>query len=249
MGKTSSLVSPKYAKSCFPLRDGLAFASMQWLCEPRHVVQWAIDWRSADDPAPLPREPRQTLAKWARDQRAEELRAAKDRPQDPHANVSGTWWSIPHGIIRTVGQIPAGLSLVEDSFGWEEATVIPVRGIGTTYEVRTADDWVALCRMYPLEVTASRRHDWFRTTGRDGRWVIPDWERVATEWDAVHLAALGYLSSAGRALTVDADTSTVIAGWDPDSTIWLTDVAREWDAPRQIWHRSSQNERWTQAPA
>lgn len=137
------------------------------------------------------------------------------------------------------------MTLVEDFPGWEEATVIPVRGAGRTLEIRTAGDWISLCRAYPLEVTASRRHDWFRTTGRDGRWVIPDWERVAGEWDAVHLTVLGYLGSAGRALGIDADTATVIAGWDPDSTLWLTDVARETEEERQMWHRSPGDESWT----
>lgn len=241
---------PEICEALLPIAEQVAsLPAMQWLREPRRITQWAIDWRTGEDRATLPREPRHTLAKWARDQRAEELLAARDRPQDPRANFSGTWWSIPLGVISTVGQIPAALSLVEDPLGWEEATVIPVRGIGTTYEIWDADDWVALCRKYPLEVSASRRHDWFRTTGRNGRWILPDWERVADEWDAVHLTGLGYISSAGRELSVGSDTSTVIAGWDPDRTYWLTDVAREWEGPRQAWHRSSvQNETWTQLP-
>ncbi|MGG5754165.1 hypothetical protein ACQ3I4_16385 [Zafaria sp. Z1313] len=218
--------------------------STQWWSQGRQVEQWSIDWRSADDPAPLPREPSQALAEWARGTRAEEIRAEKERPRDPHANWSGTWWSFPPGTMQSVGRIPLGLNLIEDSFGWENATVIPVRGTGRTYEVRTGADWVALCREYPLGVTASRRHDWFRCTGHDGRWVIPDWEKVAEGWDAVHLTVLAYLSSANRALHVDTGTSTVIAGWNPDTTIWLTDAAREWDIPRQEWQRSADQETW-----
>ncbi|MBE0009644.1 hypothetical protein DXT87_07545 [Arthrobacter sp. AET 35A] len=219
-----------------------------WWMEPRQVEQWAIDWRSEEDPAPLPREPRQALSKWSRETRADEVGAARERPADPHASWSGNWWVVPHGTIRSVGRIPLGLDLVEDSFGWEHATVIPVRGVGRTYEVLTEADWVFLCREYPLEVTASRRHDWFRTTGRAGRWVIPDWERVAEHWDAVHLTVLAYLSGAGRALEVDANTSTVLAGWDPDVTLWLTDVARESEPPRQQWARITDQEEWVCEP-
>lgn len=138
----------------------------QWWERPRRTEQWAVDWRSAEDPAPLPKDPRHTLTAWARNVRAEEVQAARERPRDPRANVSGTWWSIPHGLVHTVGCLPAGLSLVEDSLGWEEATAVPVRGTGKTFEIRTADDWVSLCRRFPLEVTASRRHDWFRVTDR-----------------------------------------------------------------------------------
>ena len=226
----------------------MAAPDIQWYGQPRRVEQWAIDWRSASDPAPLPENPRETLTEWGRKERAEEERAASELPNDPRANVSGAWWSIPHGLVQTVGRVPAGLSLVEDSLGWEHATTVPVRGAGRTFEIRTAADWVTLCRRFPLEVSASRRHDWYRATGRQGRWVIPDWEHVASEWDAVHLTVLGYLNGATRPLQVDTQTATVIAGWDPDSTIWLTDVARESEGPRQAWHRASHGDRWTPVP-
>ncbi|MGF6832849.1 hypothetical protein QF015_001014 [Paenarthrobacter sp. TE4293] len=220
----------------------------QWWNQKAQAGQSSIDWRAESDPALLPRNPQHMLAEWARKERAEEIRAAKERPRDPRANFSGEWWSIPHGLIHTVARIPEGLSLVEDSLGWEEATVIPVAGTGRILEITTEEDWINLCRSFPLEVTASRRHDWFRTTGRHGRWVIPDWEQAATEWDAVHLTVAGYLSAAGRALPVIEDTSTVIAGWDPGSTIWLTDVARESELPRQFWQRPRTEEQWRLTP-
>ena len=213
-----------------------------WWEEPRVREQWAVDWRDPDAPAPLGQDRRTVLATWARNTRAEEARAReRTRP------ASGSWWSIPVGLLGTIGRLPAGLDLVEDAPGWREAVAIPVRGEGRTYEIRTGDDWAQLCRAFPLEVTASRRHDWFQVTGRDGRWVIPDWERVSREWDAVHLSVLGYLACAGRALTMDSDTASLIAGWDPDRTIWLTDTVRETGAQRQSWSRTQQGDAW--APA
>ncbi|MCC3278958.1 hypothetical protein LJ754_07280 [Arthrobacter sp. zg-Y40] len=210
-----------------------------WWEQPRAREQWAVDWRDPDAPAPLGQDLRTVLAEWARNTRAEELRALES-----FRYASGSWWSIPVGLLGTIRALPVGLDLVEDAPGWREATAIPVRGDGRTYEIRTADDWAQLCRAFPLEVTASRRHDWFQVTGRDGRWVIPDWERVGTQWDAVHLTVLGYLACAGRALTVDSDTASVIAGWDPDRTIWLTDVVRETGGQRQSWHRSQPGDAW-----
>ncbi|WP_278312956.1 hypothetical protein [Lolliginicoccus levis] len=221
---------------------------MEWLVEPRRTDQWAIDWRSANAWPPLPKDPRQALRQWSADARAEEARAARTRPRNPHAGDTGSWWSMPLGLIETIGRPALELGLVEDGFGWEGATTIPVRGGGRTFEVRSEEDWILLCRSFPLEVTASRRHDWFRATGRDGRWVIPDWERVAGEWDAVHLTPLCYLSSATRALRVDAETASVIAGWDPGRTIWLTDVACEGAGPRQDWQLDSYSESWIPAP-
>jgi len=240
---------PIISAALAPIAEQLiAEPGIQWFWQSRSVQQWAIDWRPASDPAPLPNDPRQTLTKWGSNERAEEIRAARDRPLDPRANVSGTWWSIPHGLIHTAGRIPAALNLVEDSLGWEHATTVPIRGAGRTLEIRTAEDWISLCRKFPIEVTASRRHDWFRATGRHGRWVIPDWEKVAGEWDAAHLTVLGYLSGATCALQIDAETATVIAGWAPDTTIWLTDVARESDDARQTWHRTSQGDPWIRVP-
>ncbi len=225
-------------------RHLVALPSTQWWSQDRQGEQWAIDWQSPDDPAPLGRQAARTLSTWASAARAEEERAEKERPRDPTALLSGTWWSFPQGTLQSVGRIPLGLDLIEDSFGWEHAITIPLRGVGRTYEIRGEDAWVSLCRAYPLEVTASRRHDWFRCTGRDGEWVIPDWEKVAQHWDAVHLTALAYLGSANRVLRVDADTATVIAGWNPDTTIWLTDSAREADGPRAQWRRPTYQDPW-----
>jgi len=101
-----------------------------------------------------------------------------------------------------------------------------------------------LCRANPLEVTASRRHDWFRTTGRHGAWVIPDWQAVEGEWDAVHLSVAAYLALAGRAIEVDGERASVIAGWSPDTTWWLTEPPTS-DVPPQNWHRADPQAPWS----
>jgi hypothetical protein len=77
---------------------------------------------------------------------------------------------------------------------------------------------------YPLDVTGSRRHDWWRVTGWAGRWLIPDYAAAAADWDAVHLSVAGYLTTAGIALPVGDGARTMLAGWDPDATGWLADV-------------------------
>jgi hypothetical protein len=76
---------------------------------------------------------------------------------------------------------------------------------------------------YPRDVTASRRHDWSRFTGRDGTWLLPDWPRAASDWDGVHLSIAGYVSATGLAIPA-GDAATVLAGWGPDQTLWLNDV-------------------------
>lgn len=218
--------------------------AMPDLTAPCMAVQWAVDWRVAADSAPIEQRPAAVLARWSSEQGEDEKRSARERPADPRANWSGNWWSVPQQLLETRANVRDALQLVEDSLGWEVATVIPVRGAGRTLEIGSVDDWANLCREYPMEVTASRRHDWYRVTGRDGRWLIPDWERIAQRWDAAHLTTLGYLSAATRLIDVDSEYATVIAGWGPGSTIWLTEVAREGNEPRQQWRRLDGGNLW-----
>jgi hypothetical protein len=95
---------------------------------------------------------------------------------------------VRQGVIRLPVDTPVGLSLVEDSMGWETA------------------------RAWPLRPPPDAR-------------VL----EVAGPADWVRLTVAGYLSTAGRALPVDVPglgrpAQTVLAGWDPDTTWWLTDV-------------------------
>ena len=86
----------------------------------------------------------------------------------------------------------------------------------------TPQDWVRLVSAYPMEVTASRQHDWRRAAGATGCLLQPDYRAASRDWDAVHVSVRGYLTTAMRALPVDGAT-TVLAGWSPDETWWLTD--------------------------
>lgn len=166
------------------------------------------------------------------------------------------WWSAPiahPGVhtARAVGQppLPVGLVFVEDSFGWAAAAswqVVPTRDV-RVLELGAPEHWVDLVRRYPLKVTATtKRGDWWRTTGRDGSWAMPCWPAVAEDWDAVHLSVAGYLTTAGRALAVDADTATVLAGWPPDATFWLADALRV-TGGLTPWRRDRDTNRWTRA--
>lgn len=218
----------------------------RWWDEPVDPAdQWAVDF----DPAPDESAP--VIAADVRGFRAaamaEEERARVDLPPDPSANFSGSWWSIPlvwsasFTTTRSLGgNGPAGLRLVEDAMGWELANVrrVGVHPAARVCELRGADDWAELCRRFPLDVTASRRHAWYRTTGRAGAWAIPDWTAVGEEFDGVHLTAAAYLQAAGRAIPVDEDSASVIAGWDPDQTWWFRpDVLRFSEDEAATWRR------------
>jgi hypothetical protein len=118
-------------------------------------------------------------------------------------------------------------------------------------ELRGPADWARLVERYPLEVTASRRHDWWRTTGVDSRWYLPDYAAAARDHDAIHLSPLAYLMTAGLPLPV-LDGVTLLAGWDPDATFWLVDLpepidmVERWTRDRhddRAWHRDPEGSR------
>jgi hypothetical protein len=176
------------------------------------------------------------LARW-RAEVAERERAAARWPSDPAANYTDWWWSTPElsKLVSTSRSVPGlgalRLCLVEDSLGWPEALCWPLkpRPSARVYEIRGPQDWTTLVRQYPLDVTKSRWHDWFKITGRAGTWLIPDYGALAADYDGVHLTVGGYLTTAGRPLAVDDSleagaAATMLAGWDPDLTYWLADV-------------------------
>ncbi len=164
--------------------------------------------------------------------------------------VSAVWWSAPimrEGVhtTRAVDGVPFGLTLVEDDPGADRGRTWPVRTTRPprVLEIGRPDDWVALVRRYPVDVTAGKRGDWWRATGRDGGWLIPDWPAVADNWDAVHLSIAGYLTTAGRPLDVTEGYATVLAGWDPDATFWFDDLI-ELAGPSTGWARDRDSLRW-----
>ncbi|SUA44861.1 Uncharacterised protein [Nocardia africana] len=217
-----------------------------WTTGVARDEQWSLRWSKRHNRvAPV----RKVLTAWLRRVVAEEKRAARERPTDPTAAHSGEWWSAPLGVACSTRALddgsPAALWFVEDSAGenraWARRQIVP--GDIDTFEVDGAAAWGHLCQRFPLEVTAQKRHDWYRTTGRDGRWVLPDWHAVAEEYGGVHLTVAGYLAAAGIAIDVDGDTASVIAGWAPDEAFWLTgDVRAEGDIVE--WVRNDMDETW-----
>ncbi|MFD1520291.1 hypothetical protein [Pseudonocardia yunnanensis] len=213
-------------------------------------VQWTA--RHTTDP-PQVTGAAEGLREWRRET-LEDERRAQERSADPAAPYSGRWWSTPASgrVVATTRALPGlgatRLMLVEDEADWWQGRVQPLRPVRTprVYEVSGPQAWVDLVDRYPLEVTRSRRHDWWRTTGRAVRWFVPDWQAVAADHDAVHLSVAAYLVAPGRALEVEGG-ATVVAGWDPDATFWLADVLAPVGEP-VIWERHDDGGRWHWRP-
>ncbi|HEU4808250.1 MAG TPA: hypothetical protein VFT01_08310 [Homoserinimonas sp.] len=217
-----------------------------WWSSPLAAGQQFVQWT---DQSPLDSPPALTgaagrLDRWKVGTVESERRAAR-RPKPVEANFSGEWWSTPAmaGLVTTTRSLPGlgavKLMLVEDGFGWTTADVWPleVPVDCRTYEITGARAWIDLVLRYPMDVTFSRRHDWWRSGGHDGSWLLPDWSAVASEFDAVHLTVTGYLTTAGRALPAGG-ARTMLAGWNADETYWLGDVL-EHDGDPVSWLRET----------
>jgi hypothetical protein len=216
-----------------PVARSLAAApAAQWWWGPPDLShqRWL---GSGDDPPPRGQALADGLLTQAMADAEEERRAARELPWPPRdgREYTGIWWSPPlgSGVFTTTGPVGSlaavGIACTVDSAGEDQFRIwdIVIGSRARIWNVTSPDDWQRLTARYPRDVTASRRHDWHRMTGRDGRWVLPDWPRVARDWDGVHLSIAGFITASGPAIEV-GDAATVLVGWDPDQTLWLTDV-------------------------
>lgn len=254
------LADPGVAEQLRPVAEAVssALAARWWWWPVDLALQHEVVFDDRDG-RPLPDPPddgRAALVAW-RASTLEAERSAADRPDDPRAPYSGHWWSTPalsllRRSTRSLTSIgPVGLHLVEDDMGWVSARCwsLQARPGASIFEIGGPEDWGELVRRYPLAVTKSRRHDWWRATGRDLEWAIPDFNAVAGDYDAVHLSVAGYLATAGRAVRA-GEWHTVLAGWNPDETWWLTDAPQRVD-PAVRWVATGDSEplAWTPTPA
>ncbi|MGO3151868.1 MAG: hypothetical protein ACTIJJ_04485 [Galactobacter sp.] len=168
--------------------------------------------------------------------------------RNPAKEVRGNWWSgLGHPPVTTglTGSDdrpgPLRLYCEEDGYRASDEQIIArrlqVKDSDRVLEILTAQDWAVLCATHPLPVTKSYRGCWADATGRDSLhpedgtdpgWVIPDLAAAAEEYDGIHLTLAAYLACSGTAIPVPpshghTNGAAVIAGWNPDETVWLSD--------------------------
>lgn len=258
-GEDVLLARPELAEALTRTADAVvASQEASWWNSPMdRANQWVVDFDERAMELPRPpaesREATDVLAEWAARAREQEALAEALNVRDPDRMASGAWWSTPPLPLATSsraygGDGPLGLHWVEDRADWYGAVArrLPVSPQLRVLEIDSAQAWIDLCRASPLEVTGLRRGTWQLLTGIDSRWVIPDWSAVSQDYDAVHLTVLGYLSAATRALDVGDGVATVIAGWGPDETRWLTRVVPD-AATAHPWERD-EVDRWRPIP-
>jgi hypothetical protein len=239
-------------------------AAADWWDPVARADQRHLQW----EPEPFPRQGEVgdvVEADMSEERLENESGLARGRPEEqPGVRIGAHWWSTPRFTSLTattppIGDIAAlGLGCWVDvwkPFGHAEATVwaVEISSAARVLEISEPDDWRTLVENFPRDVTGTNDGEWRSWTGRSGPWRLPDWERVATRYDGVHVTIGGYLSTSGLGLPA-AGGYTVLAGWVPGETLWLRDVSthRErvgrwkgrprhqgWDDVREGWRRGA----------
>jgi hypothetical protein len=250
-----ALGTPHWAQALRPVAEAVAAGTgTAWWTAPvdlddQHVAAFLDEGHGAATPALTGAVG--ALSAWRSGIDEQNAAMREWRARTHSGNVSGTWWSSPimsaiPSTMRAVARFgPALLWLVEDYLGFGRAATWPVHPARPprVFEVTDEHAWADLVRQYPLDVSDARGPDWQRATGRAGAWLIPDWQAVAGDFDAVHLTVSGYLSAAGRDLAVSPGRGSVIAGWAPDTTYWLTDILAI-TGPVTDWALDEDDNRW-----
>lgn len=143
--------------------------------------------------------------------------------EDPH------WWSAPSGpdIVHTsrgpLGSAGSVSSLcVDDCWVYlANPRTMPYRPRGSrVLEVDSPEAWATFVDRYPTAANEASAQERLRVIGLEGPWIDPDWRRVRTDYDGVHLSFAGYLSTACQPIELGGHL-TALMGWNPDSTVWL----------------------------
>ncbi|WP_147436260.1 hypothetical protein [Mycetocola manganoxydans] len=207
-------------------------STVWWDTPIDRVDQRIVEWLE-DDPTPLGQGGlSEALSEWT-------LRASQE-------GGDGPWWSAPLGpsVIRTSRSTPfaPAVHLVadEDDMGRNRARIhvaSPIPSDARIYEISSASDWVALVDSAPLDVSISRDENWgerapiyqpfplpaLRSKRPATTWWLPNWAKLASEYDGIHLTTWAYLDLSG--IPIPARTgNTMIAGWSPDETVWLNQM-------------------------
>ncbi|WP_448061178.1 hypothetical protein [Cellulomonas hominis] len=229
------LANPAVSAALLPIAEALcAVPGAQWWSAP---LDRDAQVRTRFEPQVAADRPRGSAAERLRRWRTATLDAERDfarrHAEQPDGLLGGTWWVTPALVrldltTRTLADAgSAALWLTEDELGWQAAELVPcsVDPAARVLEIAGPADWAELVAAYPLDVTASRRPDWFgAVAARAGDWLIPDWSAVAEAYDGVHVSVLGWLTTSGVPVPVRPGATTTLAGWDPDATWWLADV-------------------------
>jgi len=238
-------------------------AASRWWHPVQRVEQRLLEWD--DIPTPVGAETEDAVSRSMAIEREEnEDGRRRKRPRErAGTRIGAHWWSSPNfapstwttGAFEDIPTIALGHFIdTHTPFSDVGATVwtLGISPAARVLEILRPSDWHDLVERYPRDVTGTHDGEWRYWGGVAGPWCLPDWEQVMDSFDGVHVTIGGYVSTCGLALPV-GDGFTMLAGWIPDATLWLHDVATnrrrlgrwqgnpqsvsDWDDVRDRWDR------------
>ena len=181
-------------------REVAAHPASQWWLDPCDTSRQMLPTDRSSDPQPeRPGEP--THVKW------------EDYAQRP---ANGRTTSTLCGDVSSI-DVAIERSL-DDWMGVDQRSHAIVDQGASVFEITGPADWHALCAAAP-RVNKQRNSPAGKGT------LVPDWRRVAEEYDGVHLTFAGLLTTPFVRVTSTVGV-TMLWSWDVEHTTWVTDVVR-----------------------
>lgn len=134
------------------------------------------------------------------------------------------WWSHPN----TLPSFQANSEQLS-GFAFDDAIILPtsmakleVPTAAKIYEIHDAQDWLSLVDRFPTEAKILHLDNWIFSDdpALESSW-IPDWQRVADEFDGVYLSPAAYLGVSYSFIELEDGRATFLSGWSPGATFWL----------------------------
>jgi hypothetical protein len=90
------------------------------------------------------------------------------------------------------------------------------------YEIHDARDWLSLVDRFAAQAKILHLDNWrfSEDSVLESVW-IPDWQRVADEFDGVYLTPAAYLGVSYSFIELEDGRATFLSGWSPGATFWF----------------------------
>lgn len=142
-------------------------------------------------------------------------------------NASG-WWTAP-SALRTFQPLgsESGIIALDDADYTPRALMvqsIQINGEPNVLPIESTGDWVALVNRWPKTRQTTENAKYISNKLDfivQEQYLVPNYEQVRREYDAIYLSPAAYLSTAYRDVPTGDGRFTLLSGWSPGSTYWF----------------------------
>lgn len=191
----------------------------RWWTDPMDPTRQVLVIDETSYPTSAPAPPPHPI--WERMQRI--FKRTSSRAASPASNVRWEDYAQRPRESRITSTLGDGYSCLDTVIAWgvgdwgmvktHRRFAAEIDESARVFEVSGPADWHTLCVSFP-------RVNQDPASPAGVGTLVPDWARVATQWDGVHLTFMGLLT-APFARHSSAAGTTMLWSWDTEGTIWL----------------------------